>query len=65
MFAKAKEFNQDLGEWDVSKVLDMSWMFANAINFNQSLENWSVANVRNMEHMFNGAILYIKIDSFK
>ena len=30
-------FNQDIGDWDVSSVNDMQYMFDNARNFNQDL----------------------------
>ncbi|WP_373495065.1 BspA family leucine-rich repeat surface protein [Aquiflexum sp.] len=44
-------FNQPIGNWDVSKVIDMLWMFNNS-TFNQPIENWDVSNVINMQGMF-------------
>ncbi|XRB06257.1 EF-hand domain-containing protein [Pycnococcus provasolii] len=46
---------QDIGNWDVSKVTDMSQMFDGARSFNQPIGNWDVSQVTNMEDMFNGA----------
>ncbi len=45
-------FNQDISNWDVSNVNDMSSMFFDAISFNQDIGNWDVSNVNNMGAMF-------------
>ncbi|UCS94302.1 DUF285 domain-containing protein [Echinicola marina] len=45
------DFNQPIGNWDVSSVSDMSGMFAGT-EFNQPIENWDVSNVENMRGMF-------------
>jgi surface protein len=45
-------FNEDIGNWDVSNVTNMSFMFFKS-QFNQPIENWDVSKVTNMEHMFN------------
>ncbi len=45
------QFNQDIGNWDVSSVTDMSIMFDNT-PFNQDISKWNVSNVRNMSFMF-------------
>jgi len=45
-------FNQDIGNWDVSNVIDMSAMFFRATSFNQDIGNWDVSNVKNMNGMF-------------
>ena len=41
-----------MSDWDVSNVVDMSYMFNNADSFNQSLNNWNVSNVKFMISMF-------------
>ena len=41
-----------IGNWDVSNVIDMSYMFSGATTFNQPLNNWDVSNVTDMECMF-------------
>ena len=45
-------FNQDISNWDVSNVRNMTHMFYRAEKFNQPLNNWNVSNVTNMEGMF-------------
>jgi surface protein len=46
-------FNQNIGNWDVSNVTDMSSMFSNSL-FNQPINDWDVSNVTNMSSMFGG-----------
>mmetsp|Transcript_38659 Transcript_38659/g.89824 ORF Transcript_38659/g.89824 Transcript_38659/m.89824 type:complete len:98 (+) Transcript_38659:347-640(+) len=54
MFSDAS-FNQNLSEWDVSKVTAMDWMFDTAISFDRDLSGWDVGNVTNMYRMFKEA----------
>ncbi len=53
MFAHCDNFNQDLGNWDVSNVTNMQEMFYNCISFNGYLSGWNVSNVTNMNSMFH------------
>ncbi|CAN0605433.1 unnamed protein product, partial [Ectocarpus sp. 12 AP-2014] len=46
-------FNHDISNWDVSSVIDMSWLFSRAYNFNQNLTTWDVSQVTNMSGIFN------------
>jgi surface protein len=46
------EFNQPIGNWDVSNVTSMSGMFLGAENFNQPIGIWDVSNVKDMHEMF-------------
>ena len=39
MFDKAIKFNQDIGKWDTTQVINMKNMFENAKNFNQDIGN--------------------------
>jgi len=49
-----KNFNDDIGNWDVSNVKYMAGMFYGCASFNQDLNNWNVSNVNNMANMFYG-----------
>ena len=44
-------FNQNIGNWDVSNVETMSEMFCCATNFNQNISNWDVSKVTEMDLM--------------
>jgi surface protein len=52
MFWGATNFNQAIGNWNVSKVTDMSYMFYEGTNFNQNIGNWNVSSVIYMHYMF-------------
>ena len=47
-------FNQDIGNWDVSNVTNMSGMFNTSV-FNQDISTWDVSSVTDMNGMFLGA----------
>ena len=50
-----KDFNEDIGDWNVSNVKNMALMFREAQAFNQPIEKWDVSNVKYMKYMFLGA----------
>eukprot|EP00941_MAST-03F_sp_MAST-3F-sp1_P004970 g4970.t1 len=50
-----ENFNQDISEWKVSNVTDMSYMFGSAEKFNQDMSKWNVSKVTDMTSMFFGA----------
>jgi surface protein len=55
MFLGATSFNQPIGSWDVSNVINLGVMFYGATSFNQPIENWDVSNVTSLGAMFYGA----------
>ena len=44
--------DKQIGQWDVSRVTDMSELFKGEDNFNEQLNDWNVSNVTNMNSMF-------------
>ena len=42
-----------IGQWDVSRVTNMSNLFSNRYYFDEPLNDWDVSNVTNMRGMFN------------
>ena len=52
MFSCTKQFNQTIGEWDVSNVHTMKRMFSCAKQFNQPIGDWDVSNVYNGKNVF-------------
>ena len=55
MFENCNLFNQDIGNWNTSNIIDMSDMFNGATLFNKDISRWKVRNVRKMEFMFFNA----------
>ena len=53
MFYANTNFNQPIGGWNVSNVINMSYMFG-ATTFNQNIGAWNVSNVTDMSNMFGG-----------
>jgi surface protein len=52
------EFNEDLGDWDVSNAEEMVGMFANAYAFQGiGLEHWNVGKVKDFSYMFSTTAL--------
>jgi len=55
MFLGAKNFNQNIGNWNVGNVNNMLCIFGAMGTFNQDIGNWNVGNVTNMVGAFFGA----------
>ncbi|RYY87161.1 BspA family leucine-rich repeat surface protein [archaeon] len=49
---KDRDFNDNIGAWDVSNVVDMSHMFAFCSSFNRDISRWNVTSAVDMSHMF-------------
>jgi len=58
MFSNAWDFNQPIGNWNTSNVIEMNNMFTGASSFNQPIGNWNTGNVTNMSGMFLYATLF-------
>jgi surface protein len=54
VFRDAIAFNQPIGSWNTTRVINMQNMFLRAI-FNQNIASWDVSNVTNMAGMFFSA----------
>lgn len=63
MFQSASNFNRDVSNWNMTKVVNTSSMFYFARDFNQPLANWerigsTLANVTNMQSMFQNIFVF-------
>lgn len=54
IFSFATAFNQDISEWDTSKVSRMWGMFSEAASFKQDISEWNVSNVNHSEEFADG-----------
>ena len=52
--------HKPIGEWDVSRVTDMSSLFRRCYYFNEDISRWDVSNVFTMQSMFDGAVSFNK-----
>jgi surface protein len=57
MFYKSN-FNQPIGDWDVSNVTNMTRMFFFAHQFSQPIGDWNVGKVTDMSEMFQDARVF-------
>tara|TARA_B110000037_G_C16625890_1_gene304325 strand:- start:38 stop:235 length:198 start_codon:yes stop_codon:yes gene_type:complete len=52
MFGIAHTFNQDIGNWNMSKATTMEFMFNDTLDFNQNIGDWDVSNVELRNDIF-------------
>jgi surface protein len=48
-------FNDDIGEWDTSSVINMAGLFDESYYFNQDISRWNTTSVTSMYQMFQYA----------
>ena len=53
MFENTTAFNQDIGNWDTSKVIKMRRTFRGSTTFNQDLTRWCVTSITTEPHQFS------------
>uniref|UniRef100_A0A6C0BUZ9 Hedgehog/Intein (Hint) domain-containing protein n=1 Tax=viral metagenome TaxID=1070528 RepID=A0A6C0BUZ9_9ZZZZ len=58
MFSQTNNFNQDISDWDVSKVTNVRQLFVFNNVFNQNLNNWSLTSLSDATLMFYAAFAY-------
>lgn len=58
MFYRAKNFNSDISNWDVSGIASMASLFREAEKLNQDIDSWDVSSVTDMSYMFSNAKLF-------
>ena len=58
MFQFAYNFNQPIGKWDVSNVINMKNMFLFAKSFDQDISKWNISDKTNIDDMFFNCNIY-------
>jgi len=53
MFSETTAFNQPIGDWDLSSVINMNYIFSGS-RFNQDLGKWSIPPQATIEGLFSG-----------
>ncbi len=51
-------FVPNVSSWDVSSVIDMSYVFYGLTNFNEDISSWDVSNVTNLSGLFTYAVSF-------
>jgi surface protein len=55
LFHGCNTFNQNIGSWNTSNVINVSYMFGNCTVFNQNIGSWNTSNVTDMAGLFHNA----------
>ena len=55
MFTREEEFDDDLSNWDVSRVIDTYYMFVLTNSFSNDISKWDMSRVTSMRFMFYNA----------
>jgi surface protein len=55
MFYHANIFNNDISNWNITNVNDLSRMFCNTNDFNQNLTKWNISKNTNISGMFKNS----------
>jgi surface protein len=58
MFSSCINFNQPLGNWNMTRVIGVQQTFSSCVKFNQDLSNWNTSNVINMAGTFTSCTLF-------
>jgi len=58
MFNSCELFDQDINNWDVSRVVSMKNMFYGCTNFNKPLNKWSLTRITDVTQMFYSCIRF-------
>jgi surface protein len=56
--AGTASFTDDIGDWDISLITDMSFLFLNQASFNADISGWNTSQVTYMGDMFWGASVF-------
>jgi surface protein len=56
MFYDARRFNQPIGSWDMSNVIDVGQMFTLTEDFNQDIGSWDMSNLTSLYAMFSSTL---------
>jgi Mycoplasma protein of unknown function, DUF285. len=59
MFSETLNFQINIGNWDLTNVLDISYMFSNS-NFNQPITYWNASSITNMTSLFENNTTFVQ-----
>lgn len=68
LFKNASNFDNDISNWDTSKIDNMKNMFNGAVSFNQDITRWRILKDTDLEDMFKDLTLIqdlYKVDNFQ